>query len=152
MKTSKLLAMLAFAGLCGTSETQARSHKFEIKHLERHRAERLEEHREAKERLDELNFGSSFTAAADAESSMRLSRFVTVDMDGNSSDTIETGSVSVLGNEKAEQEVAGSNWQVKDPQLIRERELEEARMRDAAREIAKLNREIRKQKARQRRI
>src|SRR5688572_27094340 len=67
MKASKLLAVLAFAGFCGTVETQARSHKFEIKHLERQRAERLEEHRDARERVSELSFQVNRSVAIEAE-------------------------------------------------------------------------------------
>jgi hypothetical protein len=140
MKAPKIFVLLALAGFCSATHSQARSHKFEIKHLERQRAERLEEHREAKERLNELSSATTFeTSAADAT---RLSRFVSADIDDES-----TGVVSSPGPASIEH-----NWQVKNPDLIRQRELEESRMREAAREIAKLDTQIRKQKARERRI
>ena len=133
MKASKLLALLALAGFCSTTESQARSHKFEIKHLERQRAERLEEHREARDRLNELSSATTFeTPTADE---MRLSQFVTADTDDEESTDVSSHPFE-------------HNNHPKDPELIRERELHESRMREAAREIARLDAQIRKQKAR----
>jgi hypothetical protein len=150
MKASKLLAMLAFAGLCGTAETQARSHKYEIKHLEKQRAERLEEHREAKERVTELNSQMNFGVALQPESRSNVATFVTADAD-EARDTIEDD-IRYSGEEwTGVQKIPNLNWQAKDSELIRERELEQARMREAAREIARIDKAIRKQKARERR-
>lgn len=142
MKASRLLAILAFAGICGASETQARSHRFEIKHLEKQRAERIEAHREAKERLNELNSRMSFKAAAEA-----------AEIEEEAPGALENKTVPVDGNwAVAEQEIRNFNWKVTEPDLIRERELEESGMRSTAREIAEIDKAIRKEKARERLI
>ena len=151
MKASRLLAVLAFAGLCGTAETQARSHKHEIKHLEKQRAERVEDHREAKERLNELTSQTNFGVALQPESRLEESTFVTVDTDG-SPDTTEDDFVSAGEEWTSAQKIPNLNWQAKDSELIRKREVEEARLREAAREIARIDKAIRKQKARERRL
>jgi hypothetical protein len=150
MKASKLLALLAFAGLCGTAETQARSQKYEIKHLEKQRAERLEEHREAKERVTELNSQMNFGVALQPESRLDVATFVTADAD-EARDTIEDDLEFAGEDRTGVQKIPNLNWQEKDSELIRERELEQARMREAAREIARIDKAIRKQKARERR-
>lgn len=150
MKASKLLAVLAFAGLCGTAETQARSHKYEIKHLEKQRAERLEEHREAKERINELTSQTNFGVALQPESRLDVATFVTADTDATEDANDDTESA---GREwTGAQRIPNLNWQARDSQLIRDREMEEARMREAAREIARIDKAIRKQKARERHL
>ena len=156
MKASKLLAMLVLAGFCGTSEAQARSHKSEIQRLEKQRAEHVEAHREAKERLSELlsEFDcriNSRAAAVKAESRMRPAPFEAAEVEDEAPDAWENEVVPVHGNwAAAEQEIRSFNWDVRNPDLIRERELEEARMREAAREIVKIDKAIRKEKARER--
>ena len=152
MKASKLLAMLVLAGFCGTSEAQARSHKSEIQRLEKQRAEHVEAHREAKERLSELDSRiNSRAAAVKAESRMRPAPFEAAEVEDESPDAWENEVVPVHGNwAAAEQEIRSFNWDVRNPDLIRERELEEARMREAAREIVKIDKAIRKEKARER--
>jgi hypothetical protein len=142
MKASKLLAMLAFAGLCGTAETQARSHKFEIKHLEKQRAELLEVHREARERLDELSSHVTLGVSVEAE-----------DLEGEDEVAATFGSQTVFAHEPqvSKAQIPNLNWQVKDSELVRARELAEIRMREAAREIARIDKAIRKQRARERR-
>ena len=144
MKASKLLALLALAGLCGTAETQARSHKFEIKHLQKERDERIEEHREARERVDELNSQINFGVIGETESRLAAATFVTAEGDDETPDTFENDSVSVHENWNFEQLTTNVNWQARNPQLIRERELEEMRMREVAREIDRIDRAIRK--------
>jgi len=141
MRASKFLALLALAGLYGTAETQARSHKFEIKHLEKQRAERLEEHREAKERISELNSQINFGAADRAENGLSAATFVMAEGDD---DTFETDIAFAHDNSVFEQAMPNVNWHARDPQLIRERELEELRLRETAREIARIDRAIRK--------
>ena len=150
MKASKLLALLAFAGLCGTTETQARSHKYEIKHLEKQRAERLEEHREAKERVTELNSQMNFGVALQPESRSDVATFVTADAE-EARDTIEDDIDYAAEDWTDVQKIPNLNWHANDSELIRERELEQARMREAAREIARIDKAIRKEKARERR-
>ena len=150
MKASKLLAVLAFAGLCGTAETQARSHKYEIKHLEKQRAERLEEHREAKERINELTSQTNFGVALQPESRLDAATFVTADTDATADANDDTDSASREWT--GAQRIPNLNWQARDSQLIRDREMEEARMREAAREIARIDKAIRKQKARARHL
>lgn len=140
MKASKLLALLAFAGLYGTAETQARSQKVEIKHLEKQRAERLEEHREARERINELNSQIHFGVVAEAANRSNASAFVTAETDYEA--TIETDIVSSY--DSFEHDIPNLNCQVPNSELIRQRELEEIRMREAAREIAKIDKAIRK--------
>ena len=156
MKASKLLAMLVLAGFCGTSEAQARSHKSEIQRLEKQRAEHVEAHREAKERLSELLIEldsriNSRAAAVTAESRMRPAPFEAAEVEDEAQDAWESDVVPLHGNwAAAEQEIRSFNWDVRNPDLIRERELEEARMREAAREIVKIDKAIRKEKARER--
>jgi hypothetical protein len=150
MKASKLLALLAFAGLCGTAETDARSHKFEIKHLEKQRAERIEEHREARERINELNSQINLGVAIKAGTTSGATTFVMAETDGEAPGTSEYDTVSAHENWMFEQEIPNLNWQVSDSELIRQRELEELRMRETAREIARIDKAIRKQKARER--
>src|SRR5688572_9821516 len=111
MKSSKLLAVLALAGFCGTAEAQARAHRFEVKELERERGERLEVCREAKERLRELsrNEGRDEEAVGESES-----------------ENLKFGeTVGVVGS-------LGFNWEVGSCDLAAERELEEERLREAA--------------------
>ena len=156
MNASKLLAMLVLAGFCGTSEAQARSHKSEIQRLEKQRAEHVEAHREAKERLSELlsEFDCRINSRAvtvKAESKMRPAPFEAVEVEDEAPDAWENEVVPVHGNwAAAEQEIRSFNWDVRNPDLIREREAEEARMREAAREIVKIDKAIRKEKARER--
>jgi hypothetical protein len=152
MKASKLLALLAFAGFCGTAGTHARSHKFEIKHLEKLRAERVEAHREAKERLEELNSGINFRDAADAEIRMRPAPFEPADIEEEASRTFEHDTIPGHGNWVSGHEMRNGNWEARSPDEIREREIEEAKMREAAWEIARIDKAIRKEKARARRI
>ena len=148
MKASKLLAMLAVAGFCGTAESHARSYKLEIKQLEKERVERVEEYREAKERVDELSSGISFNAGGDGECGMRASGFVMAEGDDELLEVFgdEVVSAHEGGNSGGEKDALNINWKVSDPEVIRERELEEERMRAAAREIAKIDKAIRKQK------
>jgi len=141
MKASKLLALLAFAGLCGTAETQARSQRFGIKHLEKERAERLDEHREAKERINELNSQINFGVAGGAESRLSAPTLFMAQCDD---DVVENNTAFAHDNSVFEQELPSLNWQVRDPRLIRERALEEMKMREAAREIARIDKAIRK--------
>ena len=143
--------MLAFAGLCGTAETQARSHKYEIKHLEKQRAQCLEEYREAKERVVELTSQTNFDVALQPESRLDVATFVTADAD-EAPDTIEDHFASAGKEWTGAQRIPNLNWQARDSQLIRDREMEEARMREAAREIARIDKAIRKQKARARHL
>jgi hypothetical protein len=143
MKASKLLAILAFAGFCGTSETQARSHKFEIKHLEKQRAERVEAHREAKERFNELNRQINFKAA-ETKGRMRPAPFEAVETEDDAPDISKTKPLAHENWAGSEHELPNFNWNVINPDLIRERELEEARMRATAREIAQIDKAIRK--------
>ena len=150
MKASKLWALLAFAGLCGTMETQARSHKYEIKHLEKQRAERLEEHGEARERLNELNSQMNFGVALQPEGRLEVATFVTADA-AEAPEAIEDDIESAGEEWTGAPKIPNVNWQAKDSELIRERELEQARMREAAREIARIDKAIRKQKAHERR-
>ena len=121
MKTSKLLAVLALAGFCGTAEAQARAHRFEVKELERERGERLEVCREAKERLRELsrNEGRDEEVVAESES-----------------ENLKFGETVGLGGS------LGFNWEVGSCDLAAERELEEERLREAAREIERIDRVI----------
>jgi hypothetical protein len=134
MKASKLLALLAFAGLYGTTETQARSHKFEIKHLEKQRAERLEEHREARERINELN----------SETRLGAALIVTADAGDAAADMFENQIVFAHENSPIEQQIPNMNWNVTDSMLSRQRKLEEIRMRQTAREIARIDKAMRK--------
>ncbi len=142
MKASKLLALLAFAGICGTAETQARSHKFEIKHLEKQRAERLEEHREARERISELNSQIKFGVAVEPESKLDVATFVMAVADDEAPVTFENQTVFGHENWASDKDIVNLNWQARDPELIRERELEEMRMREAAREINRIDSRI----------
>lgn len=135
--------MLAFAGLCGTAETQARSHKFEITHLEKQRAEILQVHREAKERLDELSSHVTLGVSVAAEN--------LADGDDEVAATFENQTVFAQEPHVSRANIPNLNWVVKDTDLVRERESEEIRMREAAREIARIDKAIRKQKARERR-
>jgi hypothetical protein len=151
MKASKLLALLAFAGFCGTAETHARSHKFEIKQLEKLRAERVEAHREAKERLEELSSAVVFKDAADPEIRIRPAPFEAADIEEEASRTFEHDTIP-RGNWVSDHEMRNGNWEVRSPDEIREREIEEAKMREAAREIARIDKAIRKEKARARRV
>ena len=144
MKASKVLALLAFAGLCGAAETQARSHKFEIKHLEKQRAERIEEHREARERINELNSQINFDVVIEADTQPRSAPFVTVEADDEAPGAYENEIVFAHENIPFEKDIPNLNWQMKDPELIRQRELEEMKVRETAREIARLDKAIRK--------
>ena len=142
--------MLVLAGFCGTSEAQARSHKSEIQRLEKQRAEHVEAHREAKE-VNWILGSIPETAAVKAESRMRPAPFEAAEVEDEAPDAWENEVVPVHGNwAAAEQEIRSFNWDVRNPDLIRERELEEARMREAAREIVKIDKAIRKEKARER--
>ena len=129
MKSSKLLAMLALAGLCGATETQARSHKSEVKRLEKERAASLEAHREARERLDELTSKPSLAV--------------------ETADTFHDEIVSTHQHWTLQKDLPNVNWPT-NSELSREREREEARMREAAREIERIDKAI-KQKAGERR-
>jgi hypothetical protein len=79
-----------------------------------------------------------------------VATFVKADAD-EAPDTIEDHFASA-GKWTGAQKIPNLNWQAKDSELIRKRELEEARMREAAREIARIDKAIRKQKARERRL
>ena len=107
------------------------------------RDERIEEHREARERVDELNSQINFGVIGETESRLAAATFVTAEGDDETPDTFENDSVSVHENWNFEQ-LTNVNWQARNPQLIRERELEEMRMREVAREIDRIDRAIRK--------
>jgi hypothetical protein len=117
MRKSKLLVMLALAGFCGTTQTQARSNKSEIKHLEKQRAHLQDTYLESKERLRELELQNGWEQKTD----------------------------STHGNwASVEKQIQSLNWDVTDSELHREREKHEAKMREAAREMARLDKAIRK--------
>lgn len=143
MKASKLIAMLAVAGLCGTVETQARAQKFEIKHLEKQRTGLIEEHREAKERISELSGPATFGVSVEAE--------ILAEGGDEVSKAFEDQMVFAHEPRASRTKIPNLNWQLKDSEQIRERELVELKMREAAREIARIDKTIRKQTARERR-
>jgi hypothetical protein len=136
MKSSKLLAMLALAGFCGTSQTQARSQKIEIKRLEKQRVHWEQAYRESKDRVRELDSGIT-------PRSIEAANFGGEEID---SWKLHTGSSD--GNwDRAETAIRNCNWNVKRPELIRQRDLEEALMRKAAREMADIDKAIKKKTA-----
>ena len=143
--------MLALAGLCGISDSQARSHKIEIKHLKKQRAEKEAEHKEAKERLNELSHRAQAETLVETQRALQFAQpnAIAEEIEQRAWDDI---AVSTRGNwASAEKEIRASNWQVKTPALIREREAEAARLHDAAKEMARIDKAIRKQKALERR-
>jgi hypothetical protein len=131
MKRSKLLAALMLAGLCGISEAEATSHRGEIKSLEKQRAHYQQEHSESMERLRELDFRA---------------RRRTIDEDDE--DEVVGDDEGEMLREDAGLKIAESTPMNRD--LVQEREVEAARAKVAAKEMAKIDKAIRKEKARER--
>ena len=102
---------------------------------------RLEEHREARERINELDSQIHFGVADEAESRLSAPTLFMAQCDD---DVVENNTAFAHDNSGSEQEIPNLNWQVRDPRLIRERELEEMKMRQAAREIVRIDKAIRK--------
>lgn len=133
MKTSKWIAALALAGLFGITEAEAKSHKGEIKSLEKQRAQLQAEHRESRDRLKELNH--------------RVGRKVVENDDEpdeweSDADSDET--------EVRDEEFKRVGSDRIDADLIKEREAEAARAKAAAKEMARIDKAIRREKARER--
>jgi hypothetical protein len=125
--------------LCGISEVKAKSHRNEIKALEKQRAHLQEEHSESVARLRELS-GRIGRKAADREDD---AEGVDVDNDGSAGGQ----------SEKVEEVVVFKSVQaqsVSSPEVAREREAVGLRAKVAAKELARIERAIRKQRARER--
>ena len=125
MKKTKLLAALMLVSLCGISDAEAKSHKSEIKNLERHRAQFQAECRESKERLKELS---------DLRRSRKTDNWIVEQFDDEEIDTeVETRREPV-------------HREKNNPELRKERAAERARIKLAAMEMEKIDRAIRKEK------
>jgi hypothetical protein len=136
MKHSKLLTALMLAGLCGISEVKAKSHRHEIKALEKQRAHLQAEHSESVARLRELGARVGRKAAEQDD------EVEGADDEGIVSD--ESEEISDAAEFKSVQS------QSVDPEVAREREAEALRVKEAAKELARLDKAIRRQKARER--
>jgi hypothetical protein len=131
MKHSKLFTALMLAGLCGISDVKAKSHRNEIKSLEKQRTHCQEECIESMERLRELDF----RATRKAENR------------DNEDETIEAEEPN---NVREPLNLKSEAPQPTNPNLIKQREAEAVRAKLAAHELARIDKALRKQKARER--